>query len=69
MLLRKKHLMQISVNRQKQRNTQHSRRLMHNFTRDRRKQKQSSLKFRSRLKPRNHRQKQTDLLRSRKLKR
>lgn len=59
-------LMQISVNRQKQRNTQHSRRLMHNFTRDRRKQKQSSLKFRNRQRLRKHRQKQTDLLKSRK---
>ena len=29
--VKEKHLMQISVNRQKQRNTQHSRRLMHNF--------------------------------------
>lgn len=66
LLLRKKHLMQISVNRQKQRNTQHSRRLMHNFTRDRRKQKQSSLKFRNRQRLRKHRQKQTDLLKSRK---
>ena len=50
----------------KQRNTQHSRRLMHNFTRDRRKQKQSSLKFRNRQRLRKHRQKQTDLLKSRK---
>lgn len=64
--VKEKHLMQISVNRQKQRNTQHSRRLMHNFTRDRRKQKQSSLKFRNRQRLRKHRQKQTDLLKSRK---
>ena len=41
-------------------------RLMHNFTRDRRKQKQSSLKFRNRQRLRKHRQKQTDLLKSRK---
>lgn len=64
--VKEKHLMQISVNRQKQRNTQHSRRLMHNFTRDRRKQKQSSLKFRNRQRLRKHRQKQTDLQKSRK---
>ena len=64
--VKEKHLMQISVNRQKQRNTQHSRRLMHNFTRDRRKQKQSSLKFRNRQRLRKHRRKQTDLLKSRK---
>lgn len=64
--VKEKHLMQISVNRQKQRNTQHSRRLMHNFIRDRRKQKQSSLKFRNRQRLRKHRQKQTDLLKSRK---
>lgn len=66
--VKEKHLMQISVNRQKQRNTQHSRRLMHSFTRDRRKQKQSSLKFRNRQRLRKHRQKQTDLQKSRKLK-
>lgn len=66
--VKEKHLMQISVNRQKQRNTQHSRRLMHSFTRDRRKQKQSSLKFRNRQRLRKHRQKQIDLQKSRKLK-
>lgn len=54
------------IQQQEQRNTQHSRRLMHNFTRDRRKQKQSSLKFRNRQRLRKHRQKQTDLLKSRK---
>ena len=67
LLLRKKHLMQIYVSRQKQRNTQHSRRLMHSFTRDRRKQKQNSSKFRNRQRLRRHRQKQTDLQKSRKL--
>lgn len=54
------------IQQQEQRNTQHSRRLMHNFTRDRRKQKQSSLKFRNRQRLRKHRQKQTDLQKSRK---
>lgn len=65
--VKEKHLMQIYVSRQKQRNTQHSRRLMHSFTRDRRKQKQNSSKFRNRQRLRRHRQKQTDLQKSRKL--
>lgn len=55
------------IQQQEQRNTQHSRRLMHSFTRDRRKQKQNSSKFRNRQRLRRHRQKQTDLQKSRKL--